>query len=121
MSGAMERTRSSAGGTVAILPIFRRKPLALFAGDQDKTMQEINDTGDFVRARNNLNGTFFLQNPFLDLVADQATTQRRTFTFAAAGGLPSPPFVASWSRASPECRARTPCPTPRSAAPATIT
>ena len=76
------------GGQVAIVPIFRPKPLALFAGDQDNTMQEINDTGDFVRARNNLNGTFVIQNPFLDVAADQATTQRRTFKFARAGALP---------------------------------
>ena len=76
------------GGPVAVVPIFRPKPVALFAGNQDNTMQEINDTGDLVRDKNNLNGAFVLQNPFLDVAADQATTQRRTFKFADAGGLP---------------------------------
>jgi poly(3-hydroxybutyrate) depolymerase len=80
------------GGPVAVVPIFRPKPVALFAGNHDNSMQEINDTGDFVRARNNLNGTFALQNPFLDIAADDATTQRRTFRFADAGALPYAAF-----------------------------
>lgn len=75
------------------------KPVALFAGDQDgtpvktasgvltqttitQTMQNINDTGALIRTRNNLNGVFFLQDPFLDTMADDATTQRRTFSTA---------------------------------------
>jgi poly(3-hydroxybutyrate) depolymerase len=69
------------GGPV-LFPAFITKPVALFAGDQDNTMQEINDTGDFVREKNNLNGTFLVQNPFEDTQADDATTQRRTFTTA---------------------------------------
>ena len=35
---------------------------------------------------------FFLQNPFLNVAADLATTQRRTFRSAAAGALPSAAF-----------------------------
>ena len=57
----------------------RTKPVALFAGDQDKSMQEINDTGAFIRTRNNLNGTFWVLDPFSDVASDDATTQRRTF------------------------------------------
>jgi poly(3-hydroxybutyrate) depolymerase len=55
------------------------KPVALFVGDQDKTMQEINDTGALVRTRNNLSGVFWLLDPFSDTAIDDATTQRRTF------------------------------------------
>ena len=57
----------------------RTRPVALFAGDQDNTMQEINDTGAYVRARNNLNGLAFFQNPYSNTQSDMATTQRRTF------------------------------------------
>jgi poly(3-hydroxybutyrate) depolymerase len=90
--GTGTRAITLPGGMVVVVPIYRPKPLALFAGDQDNTMQEINDTGDFVRGKNNLNGVFFLQNPFLDVAADLATTQRRTFRSAAAGALPSAAF-----------------------------
>lgn len=72
------------------------KPVALFAGDQDgfqvkigagmfrestqaENMQRINESGNIIRSRNNLNGLFFAQNPFLDSALDDATTQRRTF------------------------------------------
>lgn len=81
------------------IPVRVTKPVALFAGDQDgtpvktasgvltqttitQTMQNINDTGALIRTRNNLNGVFFLQDPFLDTMADDATTQRRTFSTA---------------------------------------
>jgi hypothetical protein len=89
---------------VANLPVRVTKPVALFAGDQDarpvkiapfgsptvfdeespaEVMQNINSTGAFIRTRNNLNGGFFVQDPFLDTVADDATTQRRTFSTAS--------------------------------------
>jgi hypothetical protein len=72
------------------------KPVALFVGDQDgytvktgpgmerdsteaENMQRINESGNMIRFRNNLNGSFFVQNPFLDTAMDDATTQRRTF------------------------------------------
>ena len=67
-------------GVPVNLPLRRAEAFALFVGDQDNTMQEINDTGSFIRVKNNLNGGFMVQNPFLDTQADQATTQRRTFT-----------------------------------------
>jgi len=92
------------------IPLRVTKPVALFAGDQDvravkiepeadpglhlgeetaaQTMQNINDTGAFIRTRNNLNGVFLLQNPFLDTMADDATTQRRTFSTASNGTEP---------------------------------
>jgi poly(3-hydroxybutyrate) depolymerase len=91
------------------LPVRVTKPVALFAGDQDarpvkiaagsgpasfdeesaaQVMQNINDTGAFIRARNNLTGGFFAQNPFLDTVADDATTQRRTFSTASVVAQP---------------------------------
>lgn len=87
------------------IPVRVTKSVALFAGDQDarpvktasgvltqttpaQTMQNINDTGAFIRTRNNLNGTFFVQNPFLDTMADDATTQRRTFSTASNGTEP---------------------------------
>jgi len=69
---------AEAAGTV------RGRPGQHDAGDHD--------TGDFVRDKNNLNGTFFLQNPFLDVAADLATTQRRTFRPADPGALPSAAF-----------------------------
>lgn len=74
---------SPTGGTIVLVTRTTR-PVALFAGDQDNTMREINDTGDFIRDKNNLNGTFLVQNPFQDTQADDATTQRRTFTTAAS-------------------------------------
>lgn len=81
------------------------KPVALFAGDQDttlvkiaagvltpttpaQTMQNINDAGAIIRTRNNLNGTFFVRDPFLNARADDATTQRRTFSTASNGTEP---------------------------------
>ncbi len=87
------------------IPVRVTKPVALFAGDQDRTpikiaagvltqatimqtMQNINDTGALIRTRNNLNGVFFLQDPFLDTMADDATTQRRTFATANNGAEP---------------------------------
>jgi poly(3-hydroxybutyrate) depolymerase len=91
------------------IPFRVTKPVALFAGDQDvrpvkiapgvgpasfgeetaaQTMQNINDTGAFIRTRNNLNGMFFVQDPFLDTMADDATTQRRTFSTASNGAEP---------------------------------
>ena len=91
------------------LPVRVTKPVALFAGNQDarsvkiapgsgplsfdeespaQVMQNINDTGAFIRTRNNLNGVFFVQNPFLDTVVDDATTQRRTFSTASAAAQP---------------------------------
>jgi poly(3-hydroxybutyrate) depolymerase len=91
------------------LPVRVTKPVALFAGDQDarlvkiaagsgplsfdeesaaEVMQNINDTGAFIRTRNNLTGAFFAQNPFLDMVVDDATTQRRTFSTASIGTQP---------------------------------
>ena len=124
--------------------VFRAKPVALFVGDFDfsgnedvptwaipafqaRTIGEINDTGDFIRDKNNLNGLFVLQNPFLDIAADGATTQRRTFTLAADGGRPSAAFRRFFVQGSldprtdlPVCQYHMPCPTPRSAAPVTI-
>ena len=94
-------------------PVRVTKPLALFAGDQDvrpvkiapfgqppsfadespaQVMQNINDTGVFIRTRNNLTGGFFVQNPFLDTVADRATTQRRTFSTASNAAQPYSAF-----------------------------
>jgi dienelactone hydrolase len=69
------------------------KPVALFVGDQDThyTLDEINQTGDEIRARNNLNGTFFILNPFSNVQNDDAQTQRRRFVFA---GNPAQPFSA---------------------------
>lgn len=67
-------------------------PVALFAGDQDYTMQEINDTGAFVREKNNLNGTFWLIDPYQDTQADEATTQRRTFVTPLDAARPSETF-----------------------------
>lgn len=64
------------------IPTQRTKPVALFVGDQDYTMTEINVTGTFVRGRNNLNNTVVVQNPFLNTQVDAATTERRTFTTA---------------------------------------
>lgn len=65
------------------------KPVILFVGDQDtQTIDEINDTGDEIRARNNLNGTFLLSNPFLNVQNDDAETQRRRFVFAADSSQP---------------------------------
>lgn len=99
-------------GVIAPLmfPVRVTKPVALFAGDQDarvvkiapqadpnpygeetaaQTMQNINDTGGFVRTRNNLNGIAFVQNPFLNtVVADDTTTQRRTFRTASVVAEP---------------------------------
>ena len=91
------------------LPVRVTKPVALFAGDQDarpvkiapgfgppsfadesaaQVMQNINDTGAVIRTRNNLTGAFFVQNPFLNTVGDDATTQRRTFSTASIAAQP---------------------------------
>jgi poly(3-hydroxybutyrate) depolymerase len=81
--GAGELHFPSPGGGTIVVVTHVTKPVALFVGDQDYTMTEINDTGDFIRARNNLDGSFVVQNPFQNTQAgDQATTQRRTFTTA---------------------------------------
>ena len=95
------------------IPFRVTKAVALFAGDQDarvvkiapeadpdtfgeetaaQTMQNINDTGAFIRTRNNLNGMFFVQDPFLDTAADDATTQRRTFSTASVVAEPYSAF-----------------------------
>jgi poly(3-hydroxybutyrate) depolymerase len=66
------------------LPSVRvSKPIALFVGDHDDnyTMQDINDTGENIRARNNLNNVFFILNPFMNVRNDDAQTQRRRFVF----------------------------------------
>jgi hypothetical protein len=87
--------------------------VALFAGDQDarpvkiapfgmppvfeeesaaQVMQNINDTGALIRTRNNLAGGPFVQNPFLNNAADDATTQRRTFSTASNAAQPYSTF-----------------------------
>jgi dienelactone hydrolase len=70
------------------------KPVALFVGDQDThyTIGEINDTGNEIRARNNLNGTFYILNPFSNVQNDDAQTQRRRFVFAANATQPFSAF-----------------------------
>lgn len=68
------------------------KPVALFVGDQDNPMQEIDETSAFICARNNLNGTYVLLDPFLDTKPDQATTQRRSFHNADNPALPRSAF-----------------------------
>lgn len=66
------------------------KPIALFAGDKDSItpMDDINATGNEIRNRNNLNGTFYILNPFEDSQFDFATTQRRTFDFESDSSQP---------------------------------
>lgn len=66
------------------------KPIALFAGDKDSVtpMDDINATGNEIRNRNNLNGTFYILNPFEDTQIDYATTQRRTFAFESDSSQP---------------------------------
>jgi poly(3-hydroxybutyrate) depolymerase len=77
---------------VSLVPTRVAKPVALFAGDQNNPVADINATGDEIRARNNLTGGFFVQNPFLDTAADDATTQRRTFTTVANAAQASAAF-----------------------------
>jgi poly(3-hydroxybutyrate) depolymerase len=80
------------------------KPVALFAGDQDNPLADINTTGAMIRDKNNLNGTFWLLDPYLDVALDDATTQRRTFVTPLNATQPSAAFrrfmvrgIANWS------------------------
>jgi len=77
-------------------PIIGRvtKPVALFVGDQDDshTMDDINQTGNNIRARNNLNNVFFILNPFMNVVNDDAETQHRQFVFVNNASQPFSPF-----------------------------
>jgi len=77
-----------------VSPVYLRvaKPVALFVGDQDRPMVDINGTGNEIRARNNLTGGFLVLNPFQDIQADDATTQRRTFTTATNAAQASAAF-----------------------------
>jgi len=87
------------------IPTRVTKPVVLFAGDQDttevkiaagvlthitsaQTVQNINDTGAFIRTRNNLNGIFAIQDPYMNTMADDTTTQRRTFSTVSNGAEP---------------------------------
>jgi len=81
-----------AGPLTPAVSVRVAKPLALFAGDQDTPIADINATGDAVRARNNLGGGFGLIDPFSDTVLDDATTQRRTFWGPLAATQPSAAF-----------------------------
>lgn len=73
-------------------PIYGRvtRPVALFVGDQDpgQTLQELNETGAEIRARNNLNNVFVVANPFMNVEADDAETQYRRFEFASDASKP---------------------------------
>jgi hypothetical protein len=87
-------------------PFFRpeyarvAKPVALFAGDQDIhfSLLDMIATRGEIRARNNLASGFVVQDPFLDTAADDATTERRTFTTAADAGQASAPYRGFWVR-----------------------
>jgi hypothetical protein len=66
------------------------KPVALFVGEEDWgfTLQEINETGAEIRARNNLNNVFYITDPFMNVVADEAETQYRRFEFPTDASKP---------------------------------
>jgi poly(3-hydroxybutyrate) depolymerase len=81
-----------AGPVTPAVSVRVAKPIALFAGDQDNPLADINATGDTVRARNNLGGGFALLDPFSDTAADDATTQRRTFFGPLNAAQPSAAF-----------------------------
>jgi poly(3-hydroxybutyrate) depolymerase len=81
-----------AGPLTPAVSVRIAKPLALFAGDQDNPLADINTTGDSVRARNNLGGGFGLLDPFSDTALDDATTQRRTFWGPLDAAQPSAAF-----------------------------
>jgi poly(3-hydroxybutyrate) depolymerase len=81
-----------AGPVTPAVSVRVAKPLALFAGDQDNPLADINATGDAVRARNNLGGGFALLDPFSDTAPDDATTQRRTFFGPLNAAQPSAAF-----------------------------
>lgn len=81
-----------AGPLTPAVSVRVAKPLALFAGDQDNPLADINATGDTVRARNNLGGGFGLLDPFSDTALDDATTQRRSFWGPLDATQPSAAF-----------------------------
>lgn len=66
------------------------RPVALFLGSNDPTHDDPDGTTAFVRAHNNLGPGYSFQNTYGVAGADDATTQRRTYTSSA--GSPSAAF-----------------------------
>lgn len=68
------------------------RPLAMFNGIPNNTQAEIDTSSQLIRDKNNLGTAYTLTNSYSDVQRDGATTQRRTYTAAAAPSLGSSAF-----------------------------